>query len=279
MNHIQQATSPKILNSVWRYYQNDRAQWLPGVSKQSIEKDALYYLMQLAEELLSGSYQPARLRRFTLTKGNGKARDIAALSLRDKIAQRAVLIALMPLAEAQFHRDSYGYRPGRNVEMAYCRARGYIVDGNVWLVHTDIKNFFDSIPLQKLERFIAQQVRDEALMLLLKKWLVGYATKAPRWYRRGYGLPQGGVLSPLLANWYVSQVDYGLQKKGIRFVRYADDILLCCKTEKEANKALNRLNKLVRKCGLYLNAEKTFVQNCSAKVRFLGRELPRVSYR
>jgi len=272
---MKQVTSAQNLGRAWKRCRNDRAHWLPGQARREIENHLYTHLLQLGEDLRKGRYQPAPLRCFTLQKGNGELRTLAALALRDKVAQRAVLQVLQPLAEKSFHSDSFGYRPGRNVVMAQARARTYLTEGDHWVAHTDLKDCFDRIPLAGIRRLLRQQVRDRRLRKLINAWLKAHATTPGRWWRRARGLPQGGILSPLLTNWYLTQLDDQLSRDGIRFVRYGDDILLCCPGRRQARRALKRLARAARSLGLKLNRSKTQIERAGPGVIFLGEPLPR----
>lgn len=272
---MEKLVCPHNINQAWRRFDRDQTIWEPGVRINSIQRDIPYHLMTLAQHLAQDEYKPARVRRFTLKKASGKERNIAALCLRDKVAQRALLQVLEPLAEKEMHSDSFGYRPGRNTEMAYARVRTYLSEGFVWLVHVDIHQFFDRIPLRRLKRWIKKRLKDPALGQILNRFIDCHATTPGRIWRKARGVPQGGILSPLLGNWYLSQLDATLSKNKLRFVRYADDIMLCCRTEPQAKQALNLLNKAVKKLGLALNPEKTQVERASHRVIWLGRPLPR----
>ncbi|MFD2230683.1 reverse transcriptase domain-containing protein [Alkalimarinus sediminis] len=273
---LAKVVTPHNINKAWRRFDTDKTSWKPGVRVSDVARDMTYHLMTLAHEMEQGSYQPSALRRFTLVKANGKKRDIAALCLRDKVAQRAVLQVLEPIVEPHMHSDSFGFRPGRNTQMAYSRARTYVTEQRPWLVRADIEGFFDNILLSSLKRFLRINVNDQNLLILLFTWINAYSTTRARLWRRAKGLPQGGILSPLLGNWYLGQLDERLQKKKIKFIRYADDILLCCPSEAAAQKALNQLEKNVKKLGLRLNPDKTTIVFSNPKVIYLGHKMPKV---
>jgi RNA-directed DNA polymerase len=273
---LEKVITPHNMNKAWRRFDTDKATWKPGVRKVSIERDMTYHLMTLANEMQQGTYRPENVRRFRLMTVSGKSRDIAALCLRDKVAQRAVLQVLEPIAEREMHRSSFGYRPGRNTEMAYNLARTYIADINPWLVHTDIKSFFDQIPLGALKAFMKNRIDDPRILAIINTSIDQHATISPRPWRKARGVPQGGILSPLLGNWFLTQLDNKLARKKLNFVRYADDILICTKNELDAQKVLVYLEKQVNKLGLQLNKEKTKIIHSSPKVTYLGHKMPKV---
>lgn len=272
MNEI---CSPENLEQAWKRCRNDRAHWLPGVPRRDVENELYTDLLRLGNELRKGRYHPAPLRRFTIAKGDGSERDIVALALRDKVAQRAVLQVLQNKFETGMHSDSFGYRPGRNVDMAYSRARTYISEGNAWVMHSDLENCFDRIPLARLRRQLFVRIRDRKLRRVLKRWLKAHATQPRRWFRRARGLPQGGILSPFLVNMYLSGLDHELSRRGLHFVRYGDDVLICCANKRRARSARRQLKRLARRLGLRLNPSKTRIARAGPGITFLGKPLPK----
>ena len=158
---LEKATSPEVMNLAWRRHRNDKADWAPDLPKSEMATNVVYHLLRLAEELRSGAYRPHPVRFFTVNKGDGKKRVISAVTLRDKVAQRALLTVLSPLGEKYFHHCSYAYRPGRNIDMAVAKAREYVFCGMPWLVDADIKKYFDNIShpllLKKLRDWIGDK--------------------------------------------------------------------------------------------------------------------------
>ena len=121
---LEKAVSPEVLNEAWKSVKNDRAIWHPGVSRPDMEKDFVYHIAKLAKDLREGRYKPAPVRQFPVSRGDGKKRVISALTLRDKLAQRALLIVVTQLGEQIFHAESFGYRPGRTIDMAKVQGAG-----------------------------------------------------------------------------------------------------------------------------------------------------------
>ena len=268
--------SPGNLNLAWKTSRNDRANWVPGTSRRDIERDLYGELLTLADELKSGQYLCNQVRRFSIQKANGQNRQIAVLALRDKVAQRAVLQILQPIFEGQFHSDSFGYRPGRNVAMAHARVRTFITEQGSWVVHTDIKDCFDRMPIRRLAKTLKRWIKDRCCFALAKHWLYRHATQPPRWFRRARGVPQGAILSPLWVNAYLTELDKALEKEGIRFVRYADDVLLICCSERQARSHAKRLKKHLKRLGLAMNLRKTEIAKAGPGIEFLGLPLPKV---
>lgn len=275
---LHQAMSPATLNRAWKRLSTDKAIWAPGISRADMERDLLEHVLTLREDILSGEYRAQSLRQFTISKADGTRRVLSALTLRDKLAQRAVLCAIEPLGEKLFHNDSFGYRPGRNVDQALARARERIRCGLCWLVDGDIKSFFDQIPHEPLLKKAKAFIPDRDIVRLIRLWL---KEGVPHQGRIGprRGLPQGGVLSPFLCNLYLHDFDQELSKSSIPFVRFADDFLIFAPSKESAHTACIFVARKLEELGLSLHPEKSRVTKSGAHVVFLGERLPTVPVR
>ncbi len=265
--------SPETLDLAWRRLRNDRTLWDIGIPRSAMEAHALRHILELVEQVRSGEYRPAGLRRFTVRKPSGGQRVLSALTLRDKLLQTSAMLVLSPRAERIFHPDSFAYRPGRSVDMAFARACERIHCNLDWLVDADIRSFFDEIPHDRLLPRLRKFVRDRQLMRLMERWLsVGYSQSSLFGRRRG--IPQGAVLSPLWCNLYLDELDRGWDRRNLPFVRYADDFLLFAPERKWAESALKWTEKQLGRLGLELHPEKTRITRTGPHVVFLGRNLP-----
>lgn len=271
---MQAVTTPDNLNAAWRWFRNDRTVWQRGMRRAEMEPHKVRHILTLQQDLTENRFKPDEVRRFTLKQANGKERELATLTLKDKIAQRALLQVLTPHFERRFHPDSFGYRPGRNVDMAFSRARVNLTEGRRYLVHTDIKSFFDEVPHPQLKQLLRQHIKDRKALALLFRWLDLHATRPASWWRCARGIPQGGILSPLLGNLYLDQLDQTLQLHGIRFVRYADDVLLMCSSPKTLQRAATVLRKCLKRMGLRMNPTKTRIGEVAKGQQYLGKTLP-----
>jgi RNA-directed DNA polymerase len=278
-NIMQKLTSAENMNKAWRWFRNDKTVWQSGMRRAEMEPHKVRHVLQLQQDLVENRFKPDEVRRFTLKKANGKERELAALTLKDKIAQRALLQVLSPHFEKQFHQNSFGYRPGRNTDMAFARARMYLTEGNRYLVHTDIKSFFDRIPHASLKQVLKKQIRDKQALQLINQWLQAHATRPARWWRGARGVPQGGILSPLLGNIYLNQLDQALTCYKVNFVRYADDVLLLESSPRKMKRAARLLKMLVAELGLTLNPDKTFQGEVRKGQTYLGHKLPHLNPR
>ena len=270
---LERALSPAALNAAWKRLHPDKTVWRPGLPRWEMEKDLVLHLLELVDELRGGRYRPAPLRQFTIEKGDGKQRVLSALSLRDKLIQRAVLGVLEPIGEQLFHNDSYGYRPRRNVEMAHRRACERIQCGLPWLVDADIAKFFDNIPHRPLQKVLRQYIPDRELLALIDLWLAEGAS-ALSFLGTRRGVAQGAVISPILCIFYLHELDSALAGKNIPFVRFADDFLLFAPDERRANDALKFVDQKLKAMGLELHPDKTQVARSHRELIFLGLPLP-----
>lgn len=272
-NLLKQAASPQNLNNAWKKSRNDKAVWQNGIPRWEMEPDVVYHILKMSQELENGTYQPDPVRFFYVNKGDGKQRLISAYTLRDKIAQRAIISVLTPIGERIFHPDSFGYRQERSVEMALTKVWKYLLNGFVWLVDADIQDCFDNIPHDLMIRVLKSITADRDLVRLITRWLkAGNIMKDTSPYNKG--IPQGAVLSPFLCNLYLSQWDYEMSARGLYFVRYADDFLVFARSETEARTACLHTSEILNRLWLELNPEKTQLVPCGPHVKFLGKRLP-----
>ena len=276
---------PKRL--VWEAYQRVRANrgaaGVDGVSLAAFEKDLKGNLYKVWNRMSSGSYYPPPVRLVEIPKGGGGTRPLGIPTIGDRVAQTVVKMVLEPEVEPIFHPGSYGYRPGRSAldAVGVARKRCWEFD---WVIDLDIEAFFDSIPHDLIERAVAHHTDLAWVRLYVGRWL-----RAPVQHpdgtleERGKGTPQGAVASPLLANLFLHYAfDYWMQRKypSIRFERYADDVVVHCRSEGEAQMVLEAIRGRLAECGLKLNDAKTKVVYCkdddrkgkyeSIKFDFLG---------
>ena len=272
---LEKAASPEILNAAWKRFRNDKAIWTTGLSRKEMESNLVYHLLKLANELRTGAYVPDPVRFFPVNKGDGKQRIISANTLKDKVAQRAVLTVIEQIGEKIFHHDSFGYRPGRTIDMVLSRVREYMLCGLSWVVDADIKSYFDNIPHKPLIKILKSIITDREMIALIIRWLDAGTAK------RGFlsapkGIPQGAVLSPFLCNVYLTSWDNNMSAKNLPFVRFADDFLVFAKSRANAIKAHAYVGKSLKRLGLMLNEQKTRTVQCGPNVQFLGRKLPKL---
>jgi RNA-directed DNA polymerase len=282
---------------VWEAYKRVRAnQGAAGVDGQTItdfEVDLSNNLYKLWNRMSSGSYFPAPVRRVDIPKSDGGSRPLGIPTVADRVAQMVVKRYLEPLVEAVFHKDSYGYRPGKSALDAVGVARQRCWRHG-WVLDLDIKAFFDSIDWSLLMRAVRKHTRCPWVLIYIERWLKAPAQMADgSLIVRERGTPQGGVISPMLANLFLHYAfDTWMTRNhpGIRFERYADDAICHCTSEAEASALRRSLEERFADCGLTLHPEKTKIVYCkdddrrgtypNQKFDFLGYTFrPRLSRR
>lgn len=271
-SYLQQAASPRVLNHAWRILHNDSGLWTRHLPMEVMQRNLIEHIGKLGQQLIDGHYRPSQMNCYYIDKGNGEKRLICATQVRDKLAQRAVLTVLEPLGERLFLNTSFGYRPGRTIEMALSHIRQHINEGRVWLVDADIKSCFDSIHHRLVLDRLKRLTGDKPLVRLVHAWI----NSQPPAFRPGIGvgLPQGMVLSPFLCNLVLHDLDRFLADRHIPSVRFADDFVLLASDEQQAQRMLEQVKKGLRKLKLELHPDKTRVMRSSNRSRFLGRRLP-----
>ena len=240
-----------------------------GVDKQSLEefqKDLSGNLYALWNRLSSGSYMPKPVRSVSIPKANGKKRILGIPTVSDRIAQQVVKDYLEPRLEAQFQENSYGYRPLKSAHQAVTAVQENVRQ-YAWVIDMDIKSFFDEVDHELLMKAVERHVPEKWVKMYIRRWLESPAQQPDGTLiqKEGRGTPQGGVISPLLANLFLHYVlDKWLAKQypGIAFVRYADDIVIHCQTEAETKQMLEAIRVRLTECKLRLSEEKTKVVYC-----------------
>jgi len=232
---------------------------------EELEKDLGNKLYKLWNRMSSGSYFPPEVRRVMIPKGGKGYRPLGIPTVLDRIAQSVVKAYIEPRLEAIFHESSYGYRPGRSAHQALERARANCREHD-WVIDLDIKGFFENIDQRLLLKALEKHVTEKWVMMYVKRWLgAGVLHEDGRREKAEKGTPQGGVISPLLANLYLHyafDVWISRKKSYIQFERYADDIIVHCKTEEEAIELLKQIEERLKECGLEINPDKTRIVYC-----------------
>jgi RNA-directed DNA polymerase len=244
-----------------------------GIDKMTIsmyEKNLSENLASLMRELKQGRYQPAPLRRVHIPKGEGKTRPLGIPTVKCRIAQEVIRRLINSTFESRFHDNSFGFRMGRNCHQAVERTLEYAEQGNRYVVDIDIKGFFDNIPQNLIMESVAARIADGNILNLIEKLLNSGVMENGKITPTIKGTPQGGVISPLLANITLDHLDWFLENQGYKFVRYADDFVILCKTETEAKKALELVQNFLNGMKLEVSPEKTKISHFSKGFDFLG---------
>jgi group II intron reverse transcriptase/maturase len=269
----------KILdrNNLNRAYKRVKAnKGAPGIDGMTVE-DAPKWLKEHREELLesirSGKYKPQPVRRKEIPKPDGGVRKLGIPTVVDRIIQQAIAQQLTPIFEPLFSNNSFGYRPGRSAQMAITRVKEYAEQGYTRAVLIDLSKYFDTLNHELLMNLMRKRVHDKRVTELIKKYLKSGVMENGLVIKTREGSPQGGPLSPLLANIYLNEFDQEMARRGVPVIRYADDIVVLAKSERAAQRLLETSqNYLEEKLKLRMNLEKSRVVSVVAirNFKFLG---------
>ncbi len=270
-----------------------KAPGVDGVTVKEFRSGFDSRLEKLRLELKRGTYQPQPVRQVMIPKANGKMRALGIPCLRDKIVQESMRMALEPVFEVEFHKDSYGFRPNRNAHQAVARCQNLMKHNFTWVIEGDVKACFDEISHQTILKVLREKVHDNNFLGLVNRFLKAGVEVEGKVMPTEKGVPQGGVISPLLANVVLDKLDWFLHKQGaygkqennrrwemgkpnLRFVRYADDwcVFITRGSKRYAADLRNRIASFLQQsCGLRLSLEKTHVTHVRDGFSFLGFDL------
>lgn len=260
---IDKVSRPTTLMAAWhKVERNKGSAGVDGQSTIRFAAQAERYLAELQQQLEDGSYRPAAVKRVEIPKGDGRTRPLGIPTVKDRIVQTALKMAIEPIFEAQFRPGSYGFRPGRSCKDALREVDGLLKEGHCFVVDADLKSYFDTIPHDRLMDRVESSISDGRILALIESFLRQDILKDMARWRPTTGTPQGAVISPLLANIYLHPLDQLMEESGYRMVRYADDFVIACRTEEEAKAALRRVEAWVEANGLTLHPDKTRIGDC-----------------
>jgi len=217
----------------------------PGVDGMEVDEfldHARTHWPTIAAKLRTGTYRPGAIRAVSIPKPQGGQRRLGIPNVQDRVIQQALSQVLSPIFEAQFSAESYGYRPKRSAHDAIKAAQGYVLEGKTWTVDIDISAFFDEVDHDRLMAKLGRSVRDKSVLKLIGRYLRAPMDDNGVRTKRAKGTPQGGPLSPLLANIYLDTLDKELHRRGLSYCRYADDIVIYVSSERSGQRVLASLS-------------------------------------
>jgi len=273
---MDQSLTPKVckwqnLFEAWcRVENNEGCAGVDGITIDKFDLDLSNNLTSIQNELMNQSYKPDPLLRFYTEKEDTEKRPLSVPTVRDRVAQTAVMLVLNPIFEQEFEDISFAYRLNRSRHNAISRISEWRDKGYVWVVDADIDSYFDEVSHDILIKRVRELVSDEYIINLIILWIT-----SPIYDRDGVilppkGLPQGAVISPLLANLYLDRFDEEMEKSKYKLVRYADDFLVLCKSKPDAEEALAMVGNILSDLGLRLNKEKTRIVSFDDGFEYLG---------
>ena len=251
-------------------YKNKGTSGVDGITVEELGYYLFLHKEEIKEQIRNRKYKPSPVKRVYIPKENGDKRGLGIPTVVDRVIQQAIVQVLSPIYEQQFSETSYGFRPKRSCEMAIIKLLEYFNDEYTWVVDIDLQKFFDTVCHDKLISIIMKTVHDGELVSLIRKYLVSGVLEDGIISPTTVGTPQGGNLSPLLSNIMLNELDKELDKRGLRYTRYADDCIIVVKSEKAANRVMENITKFIeKKLGLRVNIEKSKIAKPN-QIKYLG---------
>lgn len=268
---LEQILSPANLNAAFKRVKQNKG--AGGIDEMEVEflKDYLIKEKEaLIASILDGKYRPNPVRRVEIPKENGKKRQLGIPTVVDRVIQQAITQVLSPIYEKQFSKSSYGFRLKRSAHQALRQCQRHISEGYKYAVDMDLEKFFDTVNQSKLVEVLSRTIKDGRVISLIHRYLQAGVVVANKFEQTAVGVPQGGPLSPLLSNIMLNELDKELERRGHRFVRYADDLLILCKSKRAGARTMENLVRYIEeKLFLKVNREKSTVAYIR-NVKFLG---------
>ena len=262
----------KNLNEAWRRVKQNRGSG--GIDEVTIEvfdRNQEQNLSEIQRLLKQDRYEPNSVKRVYIPKPDGRQRPLGIPTIRDRIVQQALKNVIEPIFEAEFLDSSFGYRPRKSAKQAIEQIERVRNGGHEWVLDADIKAFFDMVNHEKLIDAVAERISDGRVLRLIRSFLEADIMEQGQGPMKNViGTPQGGVISPLLANIYLHYFDEKMAELGYEVIRYADDVLVLCRSEEEAKEALLHVKEILGELELTLHPDKTKIKNFSEGVDFLG---------
>ena len=262
---IDKVYRPTTLHAAWKAVRRNKGS--AGTDHESVERFEQRLeenIAGLEEELRTGTYRPRPIKRVYIDKlGSKEKRPLGVPVVRDRVGQTAIRLVIEPIFETKFKSHSYGFRPNRGSKDALREVEKQLNDGLLWVVDADLKSYFDTIPHHRLMQRMEEKVSDGRMLELIELFLTQGVMDGIKEWTPETGTPQGGVISPLLANIYLDPLDWKMQNSGYCMIRYADDFVILCHSREKAETALTAVREWVNENGLTLHPEKTRVVDMS----------------
>ena len=260
---IDKVYAMSTLSVAWqRVRANKGAAGIDEVSIERFEANADYYLQELHDTLRNQTYRPNAVKRVYIPKSDGKPRPLGIPTVKDRIVQAAIKIVIEPIFEHEFLPMSYGFRPQLGCKDALREVNQLLKSGDTFVVDADMKSYFDTIPHELLMQQVEAHISDGKRLNLIRLFLQQQVMDGLERWIPSSGTPQGAVLSPVLANIYLHPLDKFMTEQGLKMVRYADDFVILCHNQSEAERALELVREWVSDNGLTLHPDKTHLGNC-----------------
>lgn len=268
---MEQILSGDNLNRAYlQVVRNKGAEGVDGMKYTELKEYLVKNGETIKEQLRTRKYTPQPVRRVEIPKPDGGVRNLGVPTVTDRFVQQAIAQVLTPIYEEQFHDHSYGFRPNRCAQQAILTALDMMNDGNEWIVDIDLEKFFDTVNHEKLMTLIGRTIKDGDVISIVRKYLVSGIMNDDEYEDAVVGTPQGGNLSPLLSNIMLNELDKEMEKRGLKFVRYADDCIIMVGSEMSANRVMRNICRFIEeKLGLKVNMTKSKV-NRPNELKYLG---------
>ena len=268
---MEQILSSDNLNRAYlQVVRNKGAEGVDGMKYTELKEHLAKNGENIKEQLRTRKYKPQPVRRVEIPKPDGGFRNLGVPTVTDRFIQQAIAQVLTPIYEEQFHDHSYGFRPNRCAQQAILTALDMMNEGNDWIVDIDLEKFFDTVNHDKLMTIIGRTIKDGDVISIIRKYLVSGIMIDDEYEDSIVGTPQGGNLSPLLANIMLNELDKEMEKRGLNFVRYADDCIIMVGSEMSANRVMRNISRFIEeKVGLKVNMTKSKVDRPRG-LKYLG---------
>ena len=268
---MEQILSNENLNQAYlQVVRNKGAEGVDGMKYTELKEHLAENGEHIKEQLRTRKYKPQPVRRVEIPKPNGGVRNLGVPTVTDRFVQQAIAQVLTPIYEEKFHNHSYGFRPNRCAQQAILKALDMMNDGYDWIVDIDLEKFFDTVNHDKLMTLIGRTIKDGDVISIIRKFLVSGIMIDDEYEDSVIGTPQGGNLSPLLANIMLNELDKEMEKRGLNFVRYADDCIIMVGSEMSARRVMRNLTRFIEeKLGLKVNMTKSKIDKPKG-LKYLG---------